>query len=135
MSEIIDHRRDCSVVTKENGFTGKCSNIPKNTTKGWEVLLEFNDDTTAMVYIKDINEVILIKMAEYAVENQIADELSFALWVPYTLKKRNIIISKVKTKYRRTTNKYGVRLPNNVTEAMHIYQSNGNTYWKYDIDK
>ena len=28
-----------------------------------------------------------------------------------------------------------MRLPNNVTEAMQIYQSNGNTYWKDAIDK
>ena len=33
MSEILDHKRDGSAVTKENGFTGEHSNIPKNTTK------------------------------------------------------------------------------------------------------
>ena len=67
--------------------------------------------------------------------NQIADETSFAYWVTYTTKKNNIIISKVKTKYWRSTHKYGVRLPNNITEAMYIDQENGNTYWKDAIDK
>ena len=53
----------------------------------------------------------------------------------YTLKKRDKIISKVKTKYWRSTHKYGVRLPNNITEAMYIDQENVNTYWKDAIDK
>ena len=53
----------------------------------------------------------------------------------YNLEKGNIIISKVKKKYWRTTNKYGVRPPKNVMEAMYIYQENGNTYRKYSIDK
>ena len=45
------------------------------------------------------------------------------------------MISKVKKRYWRTTHKYGVRLPNNLTEAMQIYQANGNTYCKGEIDK
>ena len=70
------------------------------------------------MYNKEVNEASLIGLAKYVVANQIYDEPSFALWVPYALKKRNIIISNLKTKYCRKTNKYGVRLPKNVTEAM-----------------
>ena len=53
----------------------------------------------------------------------------------YTLKKRNRVISRVKTKYRRTTHKYGLRLTKNVTESIHIDQANVNTYRKDSIDK
>ena len=87
------------------------------------------------MYNKEVNEASLIGLAKYVVANQIYDEPSFALWVPYALKKRNIIISKVNTKYRRKTYKYGVRLPKNVTEAMNVDQENGNTFWKDKIDK
>ena len=55
---------------------------------------------------------------KYAVANQIAENPEFAWWVPYTLKKRNGIISKVRKKYWRKNHNYGVRLPENVTEAM-----------------
>ena len=55
--------------------------------------------------------------------------------MPYTLKKRNGIISKVKTMDWRTSHKYGARLSKNVKESIHIDQANGNTYWKYAIDK
>ena len=39
MSNILDHQRNGSEVTKENGFTGKNSNITKKTSRGWEVLI------------------------------------------------------------------------------------------------
>ena len=85
--------------------------------------------------IEDVREARPIDMAEYAVKNHIADKPEFAWWVPYTLKKRNIIISKVNRNYWKTTHMYRVRLPNNVTEAMQIDQINGNTYWKDAIEK
>ena len=85
--------------------------------------------------IKDVREARPIDMAEYAVKNHIADKPEFAWWVPYTLKKRNIIISKVKIKYWSKTHKCGVRLPKNVTVEMQIDQANGNTYRKDTIDK
>ena len=69
------------------------------------------------------------------VENQIAGNPEFYWRVPYTLKKRNRIISKVKKKYWRTNHKYGVRLPNNLKESIHIDQANGNTHWNNAIDK
>ena len=63
-----------------------------------------------------------MSLSDYAVANQIAEELEFAWWVPYTLKKSNRIISKVKTKYWSKNHKYGLRLTQCVTEAMKIYQ-------------
>ena len=46
--EIIDHRKHGSAMTKENGFSKlsyghkRC----KPTTRGWQVLVEWNDETT-----------------------------------------------------------------------------------------
>ena len=68
-----------------------------------------------IIYVKEASPV---ELADYAVENLISDEPAFAGWVPYTLKKINMIISKVKTKYWRTTHNYVVRIPTNVTEEM-----------------
>ena len=99
MSEIVDHQRGGTAVTTENCFTGKHSNIPKKTTKDWEVLIEWKDETTTWLDIKDAKEGIIIELAEYVVENQISDEPEFLWWVPYTLHNRNRIITKVKTKY------------------------------------
>ena len=65
-----------------------------------------------------------IDLAEYEVTNKIYEKLEFSWWVPYTPKKRKLIIYKVKRNYWSTTNTYGMRIPNNVTEVMQIDQAN-----------
>ena len=72
------------------------------------MLVKWVDETTTWMNLKDVKEASPIKLAEYAVANQIHDEPAFAWWVPYCLKKRDRIILKVKTKYWKTTHKYGV---------------------------
>lgn len=77
----------------------------------------------------------IFELAEYAVANKIDQEPAFRWWVPYTLKKRNRIISKTKAKYWRTTHKYGVRMPKSVDEAVRIDDVNGNTLWQDALKK
>ena len=130
--DIIDHRKDDSALTMENGFIQlknghkKC----KPTTRGWQVLVEWKDDSTTWMNIKDVKEASPIELAEYAIANQISNEPAFAWWVPYVMKKRDRIIAKVKTKYWRTTHKYGVRLPKNAEEALRLDAEDGTTFWK-----
>ena len=76
-----------------------------------------------------------MELAEYAVANNIADEPAFNWWVKNTLKKRDIIISKVKSKYWRTTHKFGIRVPKNVEEAIRLDEENKNTFWYDAIQK
>ena len=108
--DIIDHRKDNSALTKENGLTPQgCGNRKcKPTMKECQVLVKWVDETTTWMNLKDVKEASPIELAEYAVANQIHDEPAFAWWVPYCLKKKDRIISKVKTKYWKTTHKYGV---------------------------
>ena len=61
--------------------------------------------------------------------NKIDEEPAFAWWVPYTLKKRERIIKKVKLKYWQRTHKYGIRVPKNIKQAKEIDDENGNTLW------
>ena len=56
-------------------------------------------------------------------------------WVPYTLKKREEIISKAKTKYWKTTHKYGVRLPKSAHEALAIDRATGTDFWEKAMNK
>ena len=96
-------------------------NAPNKTTKCWEVLIERKYEIPTWVDIKYVKEASLIKMSEYAVTNQIAENPVFAWWVPYTLKKSNRIISKIQAKNWRTTQNFGARMAKNGTESMHIY--------------
>jgi hypothetical protein len=70
-----------------------------------------------------------VQLAEYAVQAKIAEEPAFAWWVPHTLKKRNRIISKLKSKYWLRTHKFGIKIPKNAEEARAFDAENGNTLW------
>ena len=45
------------------------------------------------------------------------------------LKKRERILSKIKSKYWQRTHKYGIRIPKTVREALEIEKANGNHLW------
>ena len=70
---IIDHKKDGYALTKEIWFTvlkgvhKKC----KPTTHGWKVLLEWKDETTSWMDLKDVKEASPIKLYECVVSNKI----------------------------------------------------------------
>ena len=51
------------------------------------------------------------------------------------LRKRNRIVAKVKSKYWRTTHKFGIRLPKSVDDAFRIDEQNGNRAWQDAMQK
>jgi hypothetical protein len=105
------------------------------TTKGWEILVEFTNGEIQWLPLKVVKESNPIELADYAVNNKIDNEPAFKWWVPYTLRKRERIVKKVKAKYWRTTHKFGIRLPKNVEEALRIDAENNNTLWRDAIEK
>ena len=60
---------------------------------------------------------IQIEVSEFSTSHGISDEPAFAWWVPYTLRKRDKIISAVNNRVKRTTHKYGVAVPCLVEES------------------
>ena len=135
--EICDHRKNNRAITIANGYdVSKNGNrTPKRTTVGWELLVEWRDGTTDWVPLKDLKDTNPIELAEYAKANNIAEEPAFKWWVAFCLQKRNRIISKTKSKYWRTTHKYGIKVPKNADDALRIDKMNGNDYWEKSIKK
>ena len=76
-----------------------------------------------------------IEVAEYVKSQGIDKEPAFDWWLPYTLRKRDIIISAINTRIRKTTHKYGIEIPINVRHARELDQSNGNDFWGKAIEK
>ena len=107
---------------------------PELTTRGWSMLVEWKDGLSAWVPLKDLKVSNAVELAEYDIANNIDKEPAFNWWVKHTLKKRDIIISKVKTKYWRTTHKFGIRVPKDINEALRLDQESSppNTFW-YDV--
>lgn len=137
MDEIVDHRRDGSAVSMENGtFTTSSGNERKKiTTAGWHITVSWKNGETSEVPLKDIKEAYPIQLAEYAVANKIDMEPAFAWWVPQILRRRNRIISKAKTRYWKRTHKFGIELPKSVEEALAIDRRTGTDYWAKAIEK
>ena len=68
-------------------------------------------------------------MAEYATASGIAEHPAFAWWVPYVLRKRNVIASAVNSRICKCSHKYGIKVPCSVKEALDFDCKNGNTFW------
>ena len=79
--------------------------------------------------MKDVKEAYPVQLAEYALQRSITNAPAFAWWTPYVLKKKNIIISKIKSKYWSRTHKFGIFIPKDVKAAIAEDACNGNTLW------
>ena len=55
--------------------------------------------------------------------------------MPYTLRKRDAVLSQTKAIIRKTTHKYGIEITTNVTHANAIDQKNKNHYWQDALAK
>ena len=55
--------------------------------------------------------------------------------MPYTLRKRDVILSAVKTRIRKTTHKYGIEIPVSIEHAYKIDAANNNHFWRDAIAK
>ena len=129
--EIADHRTNGKHITQQDAFvvTRTGTRRRRETTVGWELLVRWKDGSTTWVALKDMKDAYPVQTAEYAVQSRLAEEPAFAWWVPYTLKKRNRIIAKVKSKYWIRTHKFGIKIPKTVEEARRLDAENGNTFW------
>ena len=131
MKEIINYQTNGTELKQQDTFvtTKMGTKRRQETTKGWELLIEWKDGSTNWVSFKDIKESHPVEVAEFALATRISMEPVFAWWVPFVLKKRNRILAKVKSKYWLRTHKFGIRIPKSVEEAKKIDEQNGDTLW------
>ena len=131
MKEIIDYCTNGQEVKHQDAFitTRTGTERRRETTKGWEILIEWKDGSTNWVTLKDVKESYPVQLAEYAISNRIAEEPAFAWRVPFVMKKRNCMLAKVKSKYWLRSHKFGIRIPKSVEEAKKADNQNGNTIW------
>jgi hypothetical protein len=120
--EIVDHKSsgeatkmaDKYLLTK-TGTKRMCQ-----TTQGWKLLAQWANGTRRWIDLKILKESNPIQVAEYVTARNIADKSAFAWWVPYVLRKQDVIVSAVITRVRKTSYKYGIELPTSVKHAIGI---------------
>ena len=88
-------------MSKDDGFkiTRDGKEHPRQTTKGWKLLVNWKDGTSSWVPLKDLMEAYPIQVAEYDLANKILEEPAFAWWAQHILKKHDQIIHIVKLRY------------------------------------
>ena len=88
--EIVDHRTDGMEIKQQDTFlntrtgTRRC----RKTKKGWEILVQWKDQSTTWIALKDIKNSFPAHLAEYLVQARISQEPAFAWWVSFVIKKR-----------------------------------------------
>lgn len=138
MEEITDHRKDGRALSKEDGWIQVKPGRPKRrkiTTVGWSLRVRWKDGSHDWVPLKDLKESYPVQVAEYAKAAGIEEEPAFAWWVNEVIRRRNRIIKKVKSRYWKTTQKFGIDLPHSAEEALKLDEKNGNDYWRKAIEK
>ena len=97
LDSIVDFKMDeHAVQMADKDVIIKGRKYLKKTTKGWHMCVNWKDGTSTWERLADLKESNPIELAEYAVAQDIAHQPVFAWWVPFTLKKRQSIISAVK---------------------------------------
>ena len=137
IDEIIDHKTDEKALTKENMYVTMPSGAKKmkKSCDGWYLQVQWKDGSASWIPLKDAKRTNPLQVAQYAQAKQIQSEPAFAWWVPYVLKKRDVIISAVNQRVQKSTHKFGIKVPRTVKEALEFDRENGNDLWKKAIDK
>ena len=138
LDEIVSFRKDESIAIPRNQSTILVNGVERKviTTKGWDVEVKWQDQSTSWVPLKVIKESNPIQVSEFAVAHGYDNEPAFAWWVHKVLRKRDRIIKKVSTRCRKSRRmKFGLEIPNTVEEALQIDKKNGNNFWAEAIEK
>jgi hypothetical protein len=122
MDEIVDHRKEGLAVAADNLYYTDKRGVKqmRQTTKGWQLLLQWKDGSNTWIPLKDLKESNPVDVVKYVVANKLVHEPAFAWWVPDVLRKRERIISAVKARYLKQTHKFGICMPKSVKEALEI---------------
>jgi hypothetical protein len=110
LDEITDHRSNASAIQIADGMIRSANSHekPKNMMQGWFLLVQWKDGSVSWEKLSDLKASNLVEVTEYAVANHLVKGPAFKWWVLHVIKRRNRIISKVKSRYWKTTHKFRI---------------------------
>jgi hypothetical protein len=127
---IVDHKKSGHTTSMEDKYfviaTG--TTCIRQTTKGWKLMVQWHNGSRQWIDLKILKQSNPVQVAEYATACDIAEHPAFAWWVPYVLRKRNVIVSAVNSRVCKCSHKYGIEVPRSVKEAFDFDRRNGNTF-------
>jgi N-acetylglutamate synthase/N-acetylornithine aminotransferase len=80
MKEIIDHEKDLSAISHQEGFyTSSIGNqVKRKTMEDWKLCVEEKDGTTAWVQLSELKVSNPVEVAEYVIANKIVEKPALA---------------------------------------------------------
>jgi hypothetical protein len=139
--KIVDHKSSGEAIKMADKYitTRTGTRRMRQTTVGWSFLVKWGDGSQQWIDLKILKESNPVQVGAYVIARGIQDEPAFAWWVPYVMRKRDIIVSMVKSRVRRTTHKYGIEMPapgrDIVQNAIDLDRKNGDTFWMDSLAK
>lgn len=137
LGEIINnHQEEDAVHMSDKWIQGKANMSCRPTTKGWKLQVQWKDGTTSWEPLRNLKSSNPIEVAEYAITNKLDQEPAFAWWVPFTIKRRNRIISTLTTAlYPKKAQNYGLEIPTTIQRALQIDKETRTDFWQKAINK
>ena len=137
LHEITEYKKDRSSIPISDGMIRLRNGnmFPKNTTRGWDLLVEWKDGSSSWIPLKNFKASNPVELAKHAAGNCFDVEPTFKWWVRDVLRRCNRIIAKLKAKYWRTTHKFEIQVPQSVDESLAIDKENVNKLWYTAIQK
>ena len=134
---IVRHEKTDEAVPKSLQMlkTKSGQERKRKSTNGWKFLIWYHDGSEHWVPLKTLKETNPIEVAEYVIARGLDLEPAFDWWVPYTMRKRDLVVSSINSRIRKTTHKYGVRVPRSIEECIALDKENGNLLWRNAIEK
>jgi hypothetical protein len=141
---IVDHKSSGEAIKMDEKYitTKTGTRRMRQTTVGWSFLVQWTDGTCQWIDLKVLKESNPVQIGEYVIARGIQDEPAFAWWVPYVMRKRDVIVSAIKSRIQKTLHKYGIEMPaparsteEAVRNAQELDQRNGNTFWMDSLSK
>ena len=118
----MDHKRNGTALRMADKFfnTKQGKLTQRHTTVGWLFLIKWKNGPKEWVHLKVLKESNPVDVAEYVTARGIQQEPAFAWWVPYTLHKRDVIVSDVSSRVIKASHKYGIEIPTSIASARNI---------------
>ena len=107
----------------------------RKTTLGWWFLVRWKDETELWVKLAKLKDSYPVEVAEFAKVRNLVSKPAFALWVPNTIRRRNVILSAVKAWFMKQTHKYEIEIPRDIAHAKELDCINDNTLWMDALKK
>ena len=108
LEAIIDYKKDDTALERKQKYVVTRSGRRRlsKTTAGWKLLVRWKNGIEEWIPLRLLKKSHPVDVAEFAQSRYIHEEPAFCWWVPFTLRKRNSIVSSMKTNVKKITHKY-----------------------------